>query len=824
MGHLGTGLLFLVLSCLSYSPSIATQVSHDGRALTIDGQRRLIISGSIHYPRSTAEMWPDLIQKAKDGGLNAIETYVFWNIHEPRRREYNFQGNRDLIRFIKTVHQAGLYFILRIGPYACAEWNYGGLPVWLHQMEGIQLRTDNQIFKDEMQSFTAHIVNMVKEENLLAHQGGPIILTQIENEFGNVMGPYGAAGKKYVEWCAKMADSLNVGVPWIMCQQADAPQPMINTCNGFYCHNFKPNNANSPKMWTENWTGWFKAWGGRDPHRAAEDVSNAVALFFKNGGTLQNYYMYHGGTNFGRTSGGPYITTSYDYDAPLDEYGNLRQPKWGHLKALHLVLLSMENALVYGDVTTTDYGHGATATMYKPANGTAGCFLANQNGTTDVLITFQGLQYLVPAWSVSILPDCKNNVYNTAKIQAQTSIMVKKPNAAENEPAQLIWQWRAEKIKDTLKGQHGSFTSTQLLEQKMATGDTSDYLWYMTSVHMSKSDPIYSKHMTLRVNTTGHVLHAFFNGKHVGSQFGKNGNYRFVLEAPVTVKPKKNDITLLSATVGLANYGAFFDLVPAGIVGGPIELVGNGNVSKDLSASQWSYKIGLNGYAQEVYSENPKHDPKWTTEALPLNRRMTWYKTTFKPPLGEEPVVVDLLGMGKGEAWVNGQSIGRFWPTFKAPSDGCGNCDYRGTYDPKRCTTGCGEPTQRWYHVPRSFLRSSDNTLILFEEMGGNPTQVNFQTVTVGTVCGTITERNTVELSCQGDRTISQIQFASYGDPQGKCGSFKKGICESSDAFSAIQKACVGKTSCLISADDTTLGWTTCRGVENRLAVQAVCS
>ncbi|KAK9672423.1 hypothetical protein RND81_12G099600 [Saponaria officinalis] len=103
----------------------ALEVSYDSRALRFDGLRKLIISGSIHYPRSTPEMWPDLIRKAKEGGLNTIETYVFWNIHEPLYRQYNFSGNLDFVRFFKTIQNEGLYAILRIGPYICAEWNYG---------------------------------------------------------------------------------------------------------------------------------------------------------------------------------------------------------------------------------------------------------------------------------------------------------------------------------------------------------------------------------------------------------------------------------------------------------------------------------------------------------------------------------------------------------------------------------------------------------------------------------------------------------------------------------------------------------------------------
>ncbi|KAL2322544.1 hypothetical protein Fmac_026923 [Flemingia macrophylla] len=118
------------------------EVTYDANALIINGERHLIFSGSVHYPRSTVEMWPDIIQKAKDGGLNAIESYL--------------------------VQEAGLYAILRIGPYVYAEWNYGGFPLWLHNIPGIELRTDNSIYKNEMQIFTTKIVDMVKEENLFA--------------------------------------------------------------------------------------------------------------------------------------------------------------------------------------------------------------------------------------------------------------------------------------------------------------------------------------------------------------------------------------------------------------------------------------------------------------------------------------------------------------------------------------------------------------------------------------------------------------------------------------------------------------------------------
>ncbi|KAJ0098019.1 hypothetical protein Patl1_28052 [Pistacia atlantica] len=190
----------------------------------------------------------------------------------------------------------------------------------------------------------------------------------------------------------------------------------INTCNSFYCDQFKPNSPNKPKMWTENWPGWFKTFGARDPHRPPQDVAYSVARFFQKGGSVHNYYMYHGGTNFGRTSGGPFITTSYDYDAPIDEYGLPRNPKWGHLKELHRAIKLCEHALLNSEPINLSLGSSQEADVYANSSGGCAAFLANMDDKNDKIVEFRNVSYHLPAWSVSILPDCKNVVFNTAKV------------------------------------------------------------------------------------------------------------------------------------------------------------------------------------------------------------------------------------------------------------------------------------------------------------------------------------------------------------------------------------------------------------------------
>uniref|UniRef100_A0A453IH40 beta-galactosidase n=1 Tax=Aegilops tauschii subsp. strangulata TaxID=200361 RepID=A0A453IH40_AEGTS len=477
--------LLLALLCLA-GTSAATNVTYDHRALVIDGVRRVLVSGSIHYPRSTPDMWPGLMQKAKDGGLDMVETYVFWDVHEPVRGQYDFEGRNDLVRFVKAAADAGLYVHLRIGPYVCAEWNYGGFPLWLHFIPGIKFRTDNEPFKTEMQRFTEKVVATMKGAGLYASQGGPIILSQIENEYGNIDASYGAPGKSYIRWAAGMAVALDTGVPWVMCQQADTPAPLINTCNGFYCDQFTPSLSSRPKLWTENWSGWFLSFGGAVPYRPTEDLAFAVARFYQRGGTLQNYYMYHGGTNFGRSSGGPFISTSYDYDAPIDEYGLVRQPKWGHLRDVHKAIKMCEPALIATDPSYMSLGQNAEAHVYK-AGSLCAAFLANIDNQSDKTVTFNGKAYKLPAWSVSILPDCKNVVLNTAQINSQVastqmrnlgfSTQASDGSSVEAELASSTWSYAVEPVGIT---KENAMTKPGLMEQINTTADASDFLWYST--------------------------------------------------------------------------------------------------------------------------------------------------------------------------------------------------------------------------------------------------------------------------------------------------------------------------------------------------------
>ncbi|XP_024019187.1 beta-galactosidase 10 isoform X2 [Morus notabilis] len=829
-------LCFLLVLLSNTTPTSAGNVTYDRRSLLVNGGRKLIISAAIHYPRSVPAMWPGLVQTAKEGGCDTIETYVFWNGHEPTQGNYYFGGRYDLVKFVKIVQQAGMYLILRIGPFVAAEWNFGGIPVWLHYVNGTVFRTDNEPFK----KFTTFIVNLMKQEKLFAPQGGPIILTQIENEYGYYEGAYGDAGKRYAMWAASMAVSQNIGVPWIMCQQFDAPETVINTCNSFYCDQFTPIFPNKPKIWTENWPGWFKTFGAPDPHRPAEDVAFSVARFFQKGGSVHNYYMYHGGTNFGRTSGGPFITTSYDYEAPIDEYGLPRNPKWGHLKELHQSIKACEHFLLNGEPTNISLGPNQEADVYTDSSGACAAFISNTDDKNDKTIEFRNSSYHLPAWSVSILPDCKNVVFNTAKVGTQTAVVEMVPGEDLNT---LKWEVFVEKagIWD-----QADFVKNGFVDHINTTKDTTDYLWYTTSIYVDENEGFLKKgsQPVLLVESKGHALHAFVNQELQGSASGNGTHSPYKFKKPISLKAGKNEIALLSMTVGLQNAGSFYEWVGAGLTN--VEISGFNNGTVNLSNSTWTYKIGLQGEHLGIYKEDGMTKVNWiATSRPPKKQPLTWYKAVIDPPPGDKPVGLDMLHMGKGLAWLNGEEIGRYWPRKSSTLQKCVHeCDYRGKFMPDKCFTGCGEPTQRWYHVPRSWFKPSGNILVIFEEKGGDPSKITFSRRKTNGLCALVAEDHlsfipeswqkdgsesnrtinpSVHLKCPENTLISAVKFASFGTPTGRCGSYSKGECHDPDSSSLIEKICLNKNKCTVELSKENFSKSSCPGVSKKLAVEAVC-
>ncbi|MFE7598283.1 beta-galactosidase family protein [Streptomyces sp. NPDC057494] len=296
----------------------------------LDDRPFRIISGALHYFRIHPEQWADRLRKARDLGLNTVETYVPWNLHAPRRGEFHLDGALDLPRFLDTAAAEGLHVLLRPGPYICAEWEGGGLPSWLLTEDDIVLRSRDPRFLRAVDEYLGALLPPLHP--YLASNGGPVLAVQVENE-------YGAYGDD-TAYLAELADLLRrhgVDVPLFTSDQpADLARGSLDgvlatanfgsrTAEGLAA--LRAHRPEGPLMCMEFWIGWFDRWGGvharRDPADAAAELDLLLAA-----GASVNIYMFHGGTNFGFTNGandkGTYrpTVTSYDYDALLDEAGD----------------------------------------------------------------------------------------------------------------------------------------------------------------------------------------------------------------------------------------------------------------------------------------------------------------------------------------------------------------------------------------------------------------------------------------------------------------------------------------------------------------------
>lgn len=818
---LSLALLSLMISCaFGEKPK---GVTYDARSMIVNGERELLFSGSIHYPRMPPEMWPDIIRKAKEGGINLIQTYVFWNIHEPVQGKFNFEGNYDVVKFIKEIARQDMYVTLRIGPYIEAEWNQGGFPYWLREVPNITFRSYNEPFIYHMKKYSEMIIELMKKENLFAPQGGPIIMAQIENEYNNVQLAYRENGKKYIEWAANMATSLYDGVPWIMCKQKDAPPQIINTCNGRHCADTfsGPNGPNKPSLWTENWTAQYRTFGDPPSQRAAEDLAFSVARFFAKNGTLTNYYMYYGGTNYGRT-GSSFVTTRYYDEAPLDEFGLFREPKWSHLRDLHRALRLSRRALLWGTPSVETISPDLEITVFEKPGSDCAAFLTNNHTTNTATIKFRGKEYFLPEKSVSILPDCKTVVYNTQTIVSQHNSR----NFETSEKARnLKWEMYQEKVP-TISDL--ALKNRQPLELYSLTKDTSDYAWYSTSINFDRHDlPMRPDILpVLQIASMGHALAAFVNGEYIGFGHGNNIDKGFVFQKPIVLRPGINTITILAETVGFPNSGAYMEKRFAGPRAVTIQGLMAGTL--DITLNNWGHEVGVFGEREQIFTEEGAMKVQWTPVTGPPKGAVTWYKTYFDAPEGNNPCAVKMDKMQKGMMWVNGKSLGRYWSSFLSP---------------------LGQPTQSEYHIPRAFLKPTNNLLVIFEETGGLPETIEIQTVNRDTICSIITEyhpphvkswqrsgtdfvavvedlKSGAHLNCPVHKIIDKVEFASYGNPDGACGNLILGNCSSANSLRIAEQNCLGKNSCTIPIEREVYDEPSkdpCPNIFKSLAVQMKC-
>ena len=313
------------------------------KTFLLNGKPFIVKAAEVHYPRIPRPYWEHRIKMCKALGMNTLCLYVFWNIHEQEEGKFDFTGNNDVAEFIRLAQKNGLYVIVRPGPYVCAEWEMGGLPWWLLKKKDIRLREQDPYFMERYRIFAKKLGEQIGD--LTIEKGGPIIMVQVENEYGSYGEdkPYVAAIRDIIresgfdkvtlfqcDWSSNFTKNGLDDLVWTM-----------NFGTGANIQNeFKPLKElrpESPLMCSEFWSGWFDKWGGRHETRGSKEMVGGLKEMLDNGISF-SLYMTHGGTSWGHWAGAnspgfsPDVT-SYDYDAPINEAGQTT-PKYMELREM----------------------------------------------------------------------------------------------------------------------------------------------------------------------------------------------------------------------------------------------------------------------------------------------------------------------------------------------------------------------------------------------------------------------------------------------------------------------------------------------------------
>ncbi|MEP6764897.1 MAG: beta-galactosidase family protein [Gemmatimonadaceae bacterium] len=325
-------LLTASASSLHSQVSAPTGLTADSGGFHFDRKPLQIISGEMHYARIPRAYWRDRLRKARAMGLNTISTYVFWNLHEPKPGVFDFSGQNDVAEFVREAGQEGLHVILRPGPYVCAEWDLGGYPAWLLADSLMVLRSNEARFTTPAAKWLERLGKELSP--LLTNKGGPIMAVQVENEYGSF-----DKDKAYLAWQLAAVKHAGFGGALLYTADGDVQLPNGTLAELPAVVNFGVGEADSafarlarfrPRgalMSGEYWAGWFDQWGQKHQTTNVARQRNELDWMLSHGYSV-NLYMFHGGTTFGFMNGANIDgktyhpqTTSYDYDAALDESG-----------------------------------------------------------------------------------------------------------------------------------------------------------------------------------------------------------------------------------------------------------------------------------------------------------------------------------------------------------------------------------------------------------------------------------------------------------------------------------------------------------------------
>jgi len=721
---------------LMYPPAPAAQkaIQIDGQGFTINGRRTYVASGSIHYARVPHELWRDRLLRLKRAGFNTVETYAFWNFHEPRENEWDFSGDHDFGAFLDTAKEVGLYAIVRAGPYVCAEWDSGGFPIWLKFKPPMKVRTADPEYLKWNDHWYDKILPIVAARQI--HKGGNVIMVQLENKHPNGWGT--VAGNPYFDHLRQKALALGIEVPYFFSGLNHGNGPSPRSVAG----------RTTPWITTEFWPGWFNIYGNLASQRFKE-VERDNWRILARGGNGHNFYMAHGGTNFD-TWNDDSGAASYDYGAAIGQCGDLRpiyyRMKRANLLAELLPAMRTSGAKVEFDVNSAKSfanapiaegvklvscsarilgaatkGKTTTLVVYGPSGETGKLDFGDkqltvqfpENGPQEQELTTAGHAVRVVAvntvladrtWIVRDYVVCGPTFVSAISEPGESAehllVSIERPygqascgkaivygenvrhlkvNSDESLDRALapdIERWKMRLAPEAA----GTFDDTTWKasddpQQMGADGDTSAFAWYRAAVNVKSAG-----HGTLNFSHSADNIVVLVNGK--------------PYDETTQFHAGQNEIAVLTSHRGrdkAYNYlGALNEFHRKGLFG-PVQLNVGG---EKIDVKGWKMRGGA-GTVPVFVSAKTGLSP-----SAPMGGVPAFYSTSFNDKIVPGRMLrLVTKSLSRGTAWLNGHNLGRYPEKIRCPG----------------------------MYLPECWFKDGENTLVIFDEKGASPAAVKLE-------------------------------------------------------------------------------------------------
>lgn len=619
-------------------------IDFDSKGFMVNSKRTFIVSAGLEYARIPHELWYDRLLRIKRAGFNCIEIYTIWNFHEEQEGKFNFTGDHDLGKFLDIVKQLGLYAIVRVGPYYCAEWDNGGYPIWLKFKKGLRVREDNKLFEQYVNRFFDHLLPVVFKRQI--NKGGAVILVQLENEHPNGWGTIMPDG--YFKHLQAKALDLGMQVPYFFSGLHHASDPAGDV---------KLDDDKRPNPWfsTEFWAVWYSQYGAKPGDAGLYD--RRTWKIIAHGGNGYNYYMVHGGSNFGYTNNDE-DAASYDYGTAIGQAGDLR-PIYYTFKRAAWFGRSFQDVLENSSNASEIYKGIAADTLVKVTARTSPAgdliFLDNPGASkVSTTLNIKGSDDILAGKKINLQPKEIYPLVHNYKLNDEVTLdwgltrvfaIVKQANTTTiivddeaGDPLLLRFNTKAKASPKSTSIKVGS--NDVLIDEKMPVANETPVEYAFNAGSQTVRVLAMNRVLTDKtwITENGGKNYIITGLNYVGDASVKNGQLKLTAETPLP----QNGIQ--KATLYTDSKEIAFSLDAQ-----------KGNQQPTISLANWQYTNAAINAASSVNTSNwlKSKDPQPMGDDADVTAD-AWYRTTLNIPSNGK-YTIQVKGGGRGQAFIDGK-------------------------------------------------------------------------------------------------------------------------------------------------------------------------